>query len=612
MNSYLQIREPSTEKGLTGRRRCLRALVPALLLAGSVCSYAQWQTQSLLIKPGWSAVYLHVDASYQSIDQLVGADLTNPIAELWLWQPNPTMQFASSPQTPTVANSQWINWARIGSGINSTLTTLVPNGAYLVHSLATTNFVWKLKGKPVAPQYHWTISGLNFIGFPTVPNNPPPFDSFLSLAPTLQSLAEIYQYPGGALGPTNPARLFAYHTTPVTRGQAFWIRAGTTFNNYFAPFEVALPSGGSGVVFGDSVSQYTFRLRNTTGTNLTVTLRLAASEPPPTGQTAIVAVPPMLVRGNLDTTTLTYGYTTLSASGGQNWTLTPQGQDGSDIVVVLGINRYTMTNNPGALYAGILQFTDSLGFSEVDVPVSAQVSSTAGLWVGAANVTQVANYLNIYQRDASNSVVVSSNGSYVITGVNTNLGTVAKSFPLRLIVHNNGSTAVLLQRAYYGLRQGTNLVVATQESLLDPAHLDTARRVSATHLPWTSTNATWSFNGPLTPGGTLVTTVLLPYDDQASNPFLHTYHPDHDNLDSTFKTELQQGAESYQVSRTITLNVTAPGNDFTSLTSAGQTLSGNYLETIVLGGLGGASRTFNVAGQFALNRISAIPILTSQ
>ena len=29
-------------------------------------------------------------------------------------------------------------------------------------------------------------------------------------------------------------------------------------------------------------------------------------------------------------------------------------------------------------------------------------------------------------------------------------------------------------------------------------------------------------------------TVPIDYRDQSSNPFLHTYHPDHDNLDPTF------------------------------------------------------------------------------
>lgn len=586
-------------------------LLIALAITMSVPSHAQWLTQSILIKPGWTAVFLHVDASYQSLDQLVGSDPNNPISQIWLWQTAPTTQFATSPQSPVVPNSQWAVWARLGLGIQNTFNLLTPNSAYLVYSAAATSYTWRVQGKPVAPQYNWTTAGLNFIGFPTVPVNPPNYDSFLSLAPTLQSLAQIFQYPGGTLGPTNPSQLFAYHTTPVTRGQAVWIRSGTVFNNYFGPFTVALQTAG-GVSFGDSVSEYSFHLRNTTISNVTVSLRLLASETPPAGQTPIVAAPPMLVRGALNTSNLTYSFTTLPIGNVQSWALTPQGQPGSDLVVVLGINRYLMARGPGTLFAGILQFTDSFGFTEVDVPVSALESSTAGLWVGNASVTQVRNYLKNYQMDSNNVPVVSSNGNYIVTSVNTNLGAVARPFPLRLIVHNDGTNAVLLQRAYYGLSPYTNLMIATSQSLLDPTHLDSARRITAAHLPWTSNNAPMPFSGQLVQGGVLTATADLPYDDQASNPFLHTYHPDHDNLDASFQTELAQGYESYRVTRQITLNISPPGNDFASLTSVGQSLVGYYAEAITVGGLGGASRNFYVSGIFSLNRISPISTLNQQ
>jgi hypothetical protein len=50
------------------------------------------------------------------------------------------------------------------------------------------------------------------------------------------------------------------------------------------------------------------------------------------------------------------------------------------------------------------------------------------------------------------------------------------------------------------------------------------------------------------------------FNDHASNPFLRTYHPDHDNLDATFKQELPQGSESYtDLTRETALSVTATG-----------------------------------------------------
>ena len=402
--------------------------------------------------------------------------------------------------------------------------------------------------------------------------------------------------------------VFAPHAVSVARGQAFWIRAGSYFNNYFGPFNVALP--GNGVVFGDSLSQVSFHLQNTTPSTVTVQLTLQSSESPPPGQAPIAGLPPLVVRGALNPTNLTYAVSYLTTTNSLSFTLTPQGQSGSDLAIDLGVNRASFDGTPGALYAGMLKFTDSYNLTEVDVPVSAQPSTYSGLWVGSAAVSQVANYLKIYQLDQNNNPVLGSNGAYVVTGINTNLGATSSAFPLRLIVHNDGTNVALLQRVFYGSDPYSNSIVTTSESYLDPAQLGNARRITAVQLPFTATNQPWLFTGQLVPGGTLSTTVNLPYDDQASNPFLHTYHPDHDNLDGTFQHELPIGSESYGVSRQITLSLNAPGNDFASLTQFGQAFQGAYTETITMTGLGNATRTFNVAGAFALSRISPISSLT--
>ena len=290
-----------------------------LLLAAALCfgfastAQAQWVTQSFALKGGWNAVYLHVDASHDTLNNLIANDLSNPIQEVWLWAaPASVQQFVQSPQTPLATASQWVSWART----NSTLAALQRLGGNMaclvrVHS-ATNNYTWNLKGKPVPPQYQWTTTGLNFLGFPTPSTNPPSFEDFLAKAPGLAQTSEIYQYPGGELGATNPVRVFTLRTTFVRRGEAVWMRTGATFNRYFGPFDVELQSA-SGVNFGDSIGQYRVRLRNTTSGQVTVTLSQVASETPPAGQTAIVQTPPLLVRGALNLTNLTYGFTNLSA-----------------------------------------------------------------------------------------------------------------------------------------------------------------------------------------------------------------------------------------------------------------------------------------------------------
>src|SRR5689334_5059561 len=99
----------------------------AFFFAGVLPAGAQWLTRSILVKPGWTAVYLDVDASHQSVDSLVGGDPGNPIVEIWLWQaPASAMQFVTSPQIPLAGGSQWANWTHTNGVFGGNLAVLVP------------------------------------------------------------------------------------------------------------------------------------------------------------------------------------------------------------------------------------------------------------------------------------------------------------------------------------------------------------------------------------------------------------------------------------------------------------------------------------------------------
>jgi hypothetical protein len=591
------------------KNRFLMKLTALAILGTALSTHAQWITQSFVLKAGWNAVYLHVDATHTTLDALVGTDFTNPIQEIWLWNPAPsTMQFVQSPQVPTGGGTQWSPWVRSG-GTPSSLQRLIGNAAYLVRVDGTVpTYVWNLKGKAVAPRYEWTTSGLNFLGFPTPAGIPPTFETFLAVAPELQLNGEFFRYIGGNLGTGNPQKVIAMRTTPVNRGEAFWARSGDNFNRYFGPFELRMQSG-DGVDFGDATGQNRLRLRNLAASALTVTLNVIASEAPPAGQPAISGIPPMLVRGPINTTNLTYGYSNVTAQR-YTWVLSPRGQPGSETDVVLGVNRGLMSGAPGSLYSGILRFADSLNLSQVDVPVSATASSSAGLWIGEASVNQVRHYLKNYEKDNAGRLVL-ENGKYVVASTNSSLGEVARPFPLRLLLHDgtNGNK-VLLQRVYYGQRFGSNTVLTTKESVLDSDKLKNARRITATHLPWAETNLTWNLSGEIRQGTNVNTVIAVDYNDHGSNPFVHTYHPDHDNLNATFTQRLPQGGESFSLVREITLNFTAANDDFQSLTQSSETLVGVYDETVRINAKDGEFREFDVRGTFTLNRISNIPLLT--
>ena len=251
----------------------------------------------------------------------------------------------------------------------------------------------------------------------------------------------------------------------------------------------------------------------------------------------------------------------------------------------------------------------------VDVTTNVQ-SDFAGQLLGSASVVYTNLALLITTNSALTTVTSSTlvtNTSFAVTSLNTNLGALPGAFPLRLIVFTDGTNCSLLQRVYYGLAPGTNVVVATTESALDPAQLGTARRISAVHMPWTAANNPIPISGQLALGGTLTATFGQDYADQAANPFLHTYHPDHNNLDLSQNPprELPVGSQSFSISRTMTLFVAPNTMDFLTLTSGNTSLSGSYTETVTLTGLGGATRTFNSAGTFSLVRISQIATLTT-
>ncbi|MFM1942366.1 MAG: hypothetical protein RI897_1348 [Verrucomicrobiota bacterium] len=571
---------------------------------------AQWITQTVELKQGWNAVFLHIDATHASLDSILAADPSHPIQEVWRWNPAGTEQFIDNPLAPVNQVSEWTKWDRLNPGLG--LQMLGGDTAYLVRvdSAFVGTYRWSVVGKPVLPRSVWRVDGLNLIGFATSPDSPPRFYEFLQNATALDEVStEIFQYKGGDLGENNPVAIVGQllETTPVRRGEAFWIRNGQVFNRYFGPFEIANVTMGS-LRFGSSLSTLSFRLRNLSPNALTISASLVESEAAPVGQAAPVDVPPLLLRGNIDFTDLTYGYTNMPVGETQTWTLNGRDQEGSEVEVVLGLDRSSMAGTPGDLFAGILRFTDSLGFSQVDLGISAEMASSTGLWVGNAAITQVGQYLKSFLRDSSGELFADESGRYQVTGVETNLTAVASPTTLRLIVHNPASGAArLLQRVYVGSGIEGQIVLSNSEKPLDPAEFGNARRISAAHLPWSESNLGWSLSGLIQLGDTLTTRVTTPHGDHAANPFLHTYHPDHDNRDASFSSELPAGIESYDIVRDITLLPLLPGDDFQSRTAAGTTLTGIYRETIQLLGGQAPGKQYEVQGYFSLSRVSELP-----
>lgn len=355
---------------------------------------AQWLTQSFVLNPGWNAVRLHVDASHAPIGDLIGTN--GPITEVWAWQPGGVSAGLISTPSQPVSGSDWMRWSRLG-GVSSAFS-LVANTSYLVRSTNTTPVTWSVKGKPVPPSFTWAASGLNFIGFPTRPSGAPGFYDFLNPSGAVSDFS-VYGYPGGEPSNGSPitAQIFDFIGEKVSRGRAFWVSRGLSDNRYFGPFEVSLNQDYRGIHFGQSVGIYTFRLRNQISSTNRLTLTLLPSETSPSGET--IEVPALLLRTERNITTLQYSYTNLPPSAERVFVLAPKGAPGSEIDVVLGLDRASMTGPDGVAFAGILRIQDTtLGHLQVDIPVTANQAATGGLWVGNAAVNKVGNYLKSYSK----------------------------------------------------------------------------------------------------------------------------------------------------------------------------------------------------------------------
>ncbi|EDY83024.1 hypothetical protein VDG1235_2648 [Verrucomicrobiia bacterium DG1235] len=572
--------------------RIIKSTISSLLALASIAVVqAQWQTQSVVLKPGWNGVYLHVDMQHTTMTELFAS---TPVTEVWLWKPDfSTLMFVTSPQAPLDTNSRWLSWKK-AFPLDATIDSPIGNAAYLIRldESEASDYTLNLKGQPVPPTYNWSSDGSNFIGFSTVPTGAPSLFDFLEPAPDLRFGAEVFGYDGGPIS-ENPKQVFDLRSTDAERGTAFWIRSEDVYNRYYSPFALDLQSQ-SGVGFGEQGSTYGIRLSNNTAEELTVTMEDIASETAPAGQTTVVGTPELLVRGTLDPETLTHSYSRLSEEN-SSWVLAPKGEEGSAVSIVLGLDRSEMSGSSGDLYASLLRFTDSVGYAQYDLPVSATKGDFSGLWVGEALVTQVRHNLSYYDRTTDDAV---------LTGTDTSFGGVPRGFKLRVIMHVGADgTAKLLQRVYSGIDDSLDPVLTTLEGNLDSDSFDLARRISAPNLPWTEGNLPWVLSGgSFDLGNTLTTTVDLGADDQRSNPFLHTYHPDHDNRNATFDGAAPAGTESFSVSRALSFSFSGASDDFTALTAGSVEMGGSYSETITL--TGEDAKSYEVQGTFLLTRLS--------
>jgi hypothetical protein len=555
----------------------------------TVTAHAQWQTTTYSLKGGWSAIYLTGDATQDTIGNLFPATVT----EVWRWNTNPNqVQFIESPQVPTGGTPEWSVWKR-DFPAQSTFSELTGQTAYLVKSSGTTanTYTVAIKQSPLPPRLAWVRNGANLLGFPTFKDDAngstfPLFSDYFSTFPAaIAANTKVFKYIGGEMGAGNPLHVFSPSGEPLDRSQAYWF-SSEVVSDFHSPLAISL-SNSAGLDFGRSGSIITVRIRNRSATAINLTLSREASESVPSGQPAVTAVP--LTRRVFNPATVRIEP--------QDFTSFVESIPGSSTVELqFGIDRGSMTGDLNSRFASFLRLTDNT-LMDIWLPVRAQNTSLVGLWAGDIKVTAV------------ESKVAGSPGT-----------TTPEPFKLRTLLHvETGGTARLLSQVFLGqLAVAPNDVgLCTLESLLKQDTKAQAQRMVATHLSLDQVITAGS--GSVVLPGTLEFEVKVPYNDP-TNPFLHQYHPDHDNRDALFvpfvlpggvtpnTAKISDGVEAPAISRTCTFTFTTTppaGSDVTSGWGS-SVLGGTYTETIS----GIHKETINVSGTFELQRASEVGTLS--
>lgn len=544
----------------------------ALVLLVSHAS-AQWQTTTYSLKGGWNAIHLSGDATHTSLELLLPA----AVQEVWRWNPNPQqVQFTDSPLIPSAGTPEWSVWKR-GQPENSSLSQLTGQASYLVKcsgTSATTHSV-PILHSPLPPSNQWVRSGANLMGFPVAGSgaSSPFFNAYFASFPLATAAnTRIFKYVGGDLGAGNPLQIFSPATERIDRTKAYWFSADVV-GNFYGPAEISLPAD-RGLSFGRTGSIVSTRIRNRTAAPITITFTPANSETAPAGQ-PLVTGPVPLTRRTFNASTLLWTETPVAAAFQE--VIAPQ----TTVEVQFGINRAAMSSVPNTYYASLVRLTDSGNLMDIYLPASATSTSLAGLWVG-----------DIALKKVSNS--------------STATGNTPREFPLRTLLHVSDSGSIsLLSKVFIGrLAAGAHdLGVCTDEALLDPATLDTAQRLVSAHLPLDQVLSSGS--GGVNPGQSLVRTIQISHTD-ATNPFVHQYHPDHDNK-SPRGQALPAGVESYNITRTCTFSFTAspPAGSTVSSGWGSSTIGGNYQEIIT----GLHRNPITLTGTFELRRANELGTL---
>lgn len=615
-------------------RRAPEVILLAGVLVLASAGHAQWLTQAIALRPGWNAVFLEVEPEDNACTAVFAGV---PVQSVWAWNRRfEPVRYIQDADSLEAAQPEWLTYYPPGMGPPAATDLHAVQGgrAYLVKLGGLQGAVLNVRGKPVLRSPTWVPGSFNLVGFPLAAQGAPTIATFFAPStahqdPRLHRLSATGKW----------ERVASPAASALRAGEAVWAYCATA-SDYEAPLSLRFGLGG-GLDFGRALGEITLQLRNHTTAEKTVTLRLAPSEAPPTETGPFVAGPVPLSCYRV-------------APGQIGWGPLDEGQTvtvpaGSEVPVRLAVRRAAMasftppagvTSRSGVIYASLLEVSDGEGVA-FRVPVSSEglVAYTksadgrlkgddprVGLWVGYASLDYVSSPAQTAPEPEppagrEHAPNIPAGGEFefrLIVHVDESLQArlvqqvtlmfdpgaygPAPGNPTRQVVVEAGRSVLITDDALLGQYSGT----ALRDGQEVGRRLSTAAyafprsggtRPSVLDLAGDFSTASTAFPEELT------CTFTLAHDDPL-NPFLHRYHPDHDNLDDQFAAPKQ---EALEVQRTITLvfsdsDPERPDNPPSWWDSE---VGGWYEETVA----GVHKADLRVEGVFRLERVSRVGTL---
>ncbi len=580
----------------------LRTLLTMGLLGFCSATQAQWTTQTIVLQPGWNAVFLEVQPEPRDCDTVFSG---LAVESVWSWTRRfTTVQYIQDTNNFLPKQPDWLGYYPTANPLPTTLLAVDGGKPYLIKLTGSSPVTWNVTGKALVRNPNWLADSLNLVGF-TLPNGVTTSYQNFFAGSSAHANSPIYTLNSSGIWQSTSS------TNAMQPGRCFWIYC-KGWSDYFGPANLTMPQY-VGLDYGRNLVEQTLRLKNTTATTKAFTLTQRSSLPAPAGQD--------LVAGDVPLQYWTYDPVLFSKWLPFPATLTiPPGQEFPLRIAVVRTNMTPFNPPPGvtnATYQSILEITDGSAI-RIAIPVMAKsiqgygsgASSRAGLWIGTVS-------LNAVNQPAS----VTTPSNTVPTG---------SDFQFKIILHvDQSGTARLLQKVVQMWKPGTyktdptdptkqvvdtpgRYVLLADDSLI-PKFSGAALR-DGQPVGRRFSSAAFSFKDPIPMAasgdfgaGAFSCAITNDYDSPL-NPFKHKFHPDHDNLDP-FQQKLSNGLESYTVTRFIALQFASSDPQNLGLAGWGDTqLGGLYSETIT----GLHSQRLYVQGVFRLQQASRVALLNDR